>query len=221
MVNQFRYDRLTRLYSKEFFFQKAQEVLVRNPDKEYNIVCSNIVNFKLYNDTFGIPAGDRLLKNFAAAIEEFQGEGVVAGRYGGDRFVILQERAKKLPSGPFLSAPCGLTGRTTCAMWTSSGASTRSPTATCPWSICATGPCWRRTASRGSTTRSSPFTTTRCARSCCGNRTSPPPWKRLSKTTSLPSISSPSTGPAAAGSAAPPDPPGVGLHVPRRIYSPV
>lgn len=96
MVNQFRYDRLTRLYSKEFFFQKAQEVLVRNPDKEYNIVCSNIVNFKLYNDTFGIPAGDRLLKNFAAAIEEFQGEGVVAGRYGGDRFVILQERGKEI-----------------------------------------------------------------------------------------------------------------------------
>ena len=96
MVNQFRYDRLTRLYSKEFFFQKAQEVLVRNPDKEYNIVCSNIVNFKLYNDTFGIPAGDRLLKNFAAAIEEFQGEGVVAGRYGSDRFVILQERGKEI-----------------------------------------------------------------------------------------------------------------------------
>ena len=96
MVNQFRYDRLTRLYSKEFFFQKAQEVLVRNPDKEYNIVCSNIVNFKLYNDTFGIPAGDRLLKNFAAAIEEFQGEGVVAGRYGGDRFIILQERGREI-----------------------------------------------------------------------------------------------------------------------------
>ena len=96
MVNQFRYDRLTRLYSKEFFFQKAQEVLVRNPDKEYNIVCSNIVNFKLYNDTFGIPAGDRLLKNFAAAIEDFQGEGVVAGRYGGDRFIILQERGKEI-----------------------------------------------------------------------------------------------------------------------------
>ena len=96
MVNQLRYDRLTRLYSKEFFFRKAQEVLVRNPDKEYNIVCSNIVNFKLYNDTFGIPAGDRLLKNFAAAIEEFQGEGVVAGRYGGDRFVILQERGREI-----------------------------------------------------------------------------------------------------------------------------
>ena len=95
MVNQFRYDRLTRLYSKEFFFQKAQEILVRNPDREYNIVCSNIVNFKLYNDTFGIPAGDRLLKNFAAAIEDIQGEECIAGRYSGDRFVCLQERGRE------------------------------------------------------------------------------------------------------------------------------
>ena len=95
MVNQFRYDRLTRLYSKEFFFQKAQEILVRNPDREYNIVCSNIVNFKLYNDTFGIPAGDRLLKNFAAAIEDIQGEDCIAGRYSGDRFVCLQERGRE------------------------------------------------------------------------------------------------------------------------------
>ena len=95
MVNQFRYDRLTRLYSKEFFFQKAQEILVRNPDREYNIICSNIVNFKLYNDTFGIPAGDRLLKNFAAAIEDIQGEDCVAGRYSGDRFVCLQERGRE------------------------------------------------------------------------------------------------------------------------------
>ena len=95
MVNQFQYDRLTRLYSKEFFFQKAQEVLVRNPDKEYNIVCSNIVNFKLYNDTFGIPAGDRLLKNFAAGIKEYLGEGGIAGRYSADRFVCLQERGQE------------------------------------------------------------------------------------------------------------------------------
>ena len=95
MMNQFQYDRLTRLYSKEFFFQKAQEILVRNPGKAYNIVCSNIVNFKLYNDTFGIPAGDRLLINFAAGIAEYLGEEGVAGRYTADRFVCLQERGRE------------------------------------------------------------------------------------------------------------------------------
>lgn len=61
MVNLFQYDRLTGLYSKEFFYQKVRERLQEDPDGAYSIVCSNIENFKLFNDTFGVPAGDRLL----------------------------------------------------------------------------------------------------------------------------------------------------------------
>lgn len=93
MINQFQYDRLTGLYSKEFFFQRAQEIILSNPEKEYNIVCSNIVNFKLYNDTFGTPAGDRLLRDFAAATSAFLGEEGITGRFSADRFAFLQERS--------------------------------------------------------------------------------------------------------------------------------
>ena len=94
MINQFRYDQLTGLYSKEFYYQQAQAVLMSNPDREYSIVCSNIVNFKLYNDTFGIAAGDQLLKRIARGINEQLGAGGVTGRYSADRFVCLQEREK-------------------------------------------------------------------------------------------------------------------------------
>ena len=38
MVNQFRYDRLTGLYTKEFFYQKVRECLDANPDREYTIM---------------------------------------------------------------------------------------------------------------------------------------------------------------------------------------
>ena len=31
MVNQFQYDRLTGLYSKEFFYRKAKDLLAQNP----------------------------------------------------------------------------------------------------------------------------------------------------------------------------------------------
>ena len=103
MINQFQYDRLTRLYSKEFFFQKAREILLHNPDKEYNLVCSNIVSFKLYNDTFGIPAGDRLLKNFAAGLAEHLGYSGISGRYSADRFVCLQERGKEIAQRTILN----------------------------------------------------------------------------------------------------------------------
>ena len=61
MVNLFQYDRLTGLYSKEFFYQKVRERLQEDPVGAYSIGCSNIENFKLFNDNFGVPAGDRLL----------------------------------------------------------------------------------------------------------------------------------------------------------------
>lgn len=108
MINQFRYDQLTGLYSKEFFYQQAQAMLMSNPDKEYSIVCSNIVNFKLYNDTFGIAAGDQLLKRIAQGIDEHIGAGGVTGRYSADRFVCLQEREKEQAARASISRHVGI-----------------------------------------------------------------------------------------------------------------
>ena len=68
MVNLFQYDRLTGLFSREFFYKKVRERLREDPEGEYSIVCSNIVNFKLYNDSFGVEEGDRLLREAADAM---------------------------------------------------------------------------------------------------------------------------------------------------------
>lgn len=92
LVNQFQYDRLTGLYSKEFFYRKVRERLDENPDKEYTIVCTNIENFKLYNDSFGREAGDRLLREGAANMMLRFGEDGICGRYSADRFMCLMER---------------------------------------------------------------------------------------------------------------------------------
>ena len=92
MVNQFKYDRLTGLYSREFFYQQVQKCLWDNPDKEYDLVCSNIENFKLYNDAFGVPAGDRLLKDIADVFQKEVGESGICGRFDADRFICLQNR---------------------------------------------------------------------------------------------------------------------------------
>ena len=62
MVNQFQFDRLTGLYSREFFYRKVREQLEENPNRDYAIICSNIENFKLYNDVYGAQNGDRLLQ---------------------------------------------------------------------------------------------------------------------------------------------------------------
>ena len=96
MVNLFQYDRLTGLYSKEFFYQKVRDRLRDDPEGEYSIVCSNIENFKLFNDTFGIPEGDRLLREVAGVTQQMMGPNGFCGRFSGDRFMCLQERNREV-----------------------------------------------------------------------------------------------------------------------------
>ena len=95
MVNQFQYDRLTGLYSKEFFYQKVREQLLENPEEDYCIVCSNIENFKLVNDIFGQEAGDRLLKEVAGIAQSVVGDTGFCGHLGADRFLCLQKREQE------------------------------------------------------------------------------------------------------------------------------
>ena len=92
MVNQFKFDRITGLYTREFFYQRVEEYLAENPNTQFSIVASNIVNFKVYNDAFGTKAGDRLLQQIADDIRSRMGEKGVYARYGADRFLCLVER---------------------------------------------------------------------------------------------------------------------------------
>lgn len=92
MINLVQHDRLTGLYSKEFFYQRVKELLMQNPDREYDIICSDIDNFKLINDIFGIPAGDRLLCSVADMYKDLVGENGICGRFNADQFACLLER---------------------------------------------------------------------------------------------------------------------------------
>lgn len=92
MVNQFQYDHLTGLYSKEFFYQKAKELLKLHPEKEYDVICSNIENFKLFNDAFGVKAGDNILQELAKLLMDIVKDEGICGRQSGDRFLCLRER---------------------------------------------------------------------------------------------------------------------------------
>ena len=95
MINQLQYDRLTGLYSKEFFYRKVRETLDANPDGEYCIVATNIENFKLYNDIFSVEAGDKLLRECASTMKQLVGEDGICCRYGADRFLCLTTQEKE------------------------------------------------------------------------------------------------------------------------------
>lgn len=91
MVNMFKYDRLTGLYSKEYFYEQVREILDQNPGKEYDMICSDVENFKMINDVFGTSAGDKLLCRIAGIYKKVAEEGGICGRLSADRFACIHE----------------------------------------------------------------------------------------------------------------------------------
>ncbi len=96
MVNQFKFDRLTGLYTKEFFYRTVKDCLEKEPEKEFTLLCCNIENFRLYNDTFGRKAGDKLLKEAAEIFRRRVSENSVCCRYTADRFLCLTDKESEL-----------------------------------------------------------------------------------------------------------------------------
>ena len=102
MINLIQYDRLTGLYSKEFFYQRVKEILLQHPDRKYDILCSDIENFKLINDIFGIPAGDRLLCGVADMYTRLVGDKGICGRFNADQFACLLEHTAEYTDDMFI-----------------------------------------------------------------------------------------------------------------------
>lgn len=101
MANEYRFDRTTGLYTKAYFYQQARELLELHPEKEYDIICSNVENFKLYNDTFGVANGDELLAGIAGFAREHIARRGISGRLGADHFMYLCERDRELRERSF------------------------------------------------------------------------------------------------------------------------
>ncbi len=58
---------------------------------KYDILCSDIEDFKLINDTFGMDAGDRLLRQVAKLCTQRLGDHGICGRLSADQFACLLE----------------------------------------------------------------------------------------------------------------------------------
>lgn len=91
LIHQIQYDRITGVYSKEYFCQQVRDILFRNPDVKYDILCSDIEDFKLINDTFGMATGDRLLRQVAKLCTQRLGDHGICGRLSADQFACLLE----------------------------------------------------------------------------------------------------------------------------------
>jgi diguanylate cyclase (GGDEF)-like protein len=84
-------DALTGLYNRRFAEQRLTAEVARSARKDHplTVVLMDLDEFKYINDTYGHPAGDVVLQEFAAALNRVIRSGDLAVRMGGDEFLLI------------------------------------------------------------------------------------------------------------------------------------
>ncbi len=84
-------DSLTGLYNYRFFQESLQRELSRASRSRapLSLIVLDLDNFKLINDSYGHPVGDRVLRHLADLIQRHSRKANVVVRYGGDEFCII------------------------------------------------------------------------------------------------------------------------------------
>lgn len=88
------YDELTGIYNKQAFYAKTKEMLLDNPDKNFDLLRISIERFKVLNDLFGESTGDKLLRYIGKFLKEINLPLCVSGRLYADNFVVCYEAGK-------------------------------------------------------------------------------------------------------------------------------
>jgi diguanylate cyclase (GGDEF)-like protein len=84
-------DELTGLYNRRFLELSINKELnrARRYSQEFSLVFMDLDDFKQINDTQGHDTGDRVLASVGSAISRLLRREDLAGRYGGEEFVVL------------------------------------------------------------------------------------------------------------------------------------
>jgi diguanylate cyclase (GGDEF)-like protein/PAS domain S-box-containing protein len=88
------HDGLTGLPNRALFQDRLQHSLDlsrRHPERAFAVMILDLDRFKLVNDSFGHPAGDRLLADVADRLRGRMRGGDTVARFGGDEFALLLE----------------------------------------------------------------------------------------------------------------------------------
>lgn len=83
------FDDLTGLLTRPEFFRRAEQMLSDYPDTQFDIVISDIIDFKKTNETYGSEVADEILKWHGSYLSTLSSDDMIIGRYGGDQMVML------------------------------------------------------------------------------------------------------------------------------------
>lgn len=90
-------DALTQLYNRRAFeFDLRREIsLAERFGAPLSLIAMDIDHFKLVNDRYGHPSGDRVLAMLASALRHTSRAGDLPARIGGDEFMLLLPRTSR------------------------------------------------------------------------------------------------------------------------------
>ena len=80
-------DGLTRLANRRAFDEQLAKLHTKN--LHYSLVLLDIDHFKQFNDAYGHPAGDKVIRNLADILNETVRENDLAARIGGEEFALI------------------------------------------------------------------------------------------------------------------------------------
>ena len=86
-----RTDLLTGLYNRRHLEEQLgrEHITARRSHRDLGVLLLDIDHFKRVNDTYGHAAGDRVLCDFAERMTRQLRAGDVAGRWGGEEFLVI------------------------------------------------------------------------------------------------------------------------------------
>lgn len=84
-------DGLTGLRNHRSFHEELDRCVAgaRQSSLPLSLAMIDVDNFKQYNDAFGHPAGDEVLKRVAELLQDACAEGQIVARYGGEEFAVV------------------------------------------------------------------------------------------------------------------------------------
>jgi diguanylate cyclase (GGDEF)-like protein len=84
-------DGLTGLYNHRHFHERLTLEVERSQRSglPLSLLMLDVDNFKLFNDTFGHPSGDEVLRQLARVLSDTRRANDVVARYGGEEFAVI------------------------------------------------------------------------------------------------------------------------------------
>lgn len=89
LLEKSRTDSMTGLLVKPAIIEKLEAFIARAPKSTISILMFDVDRFKQINDTLGHQIGDQCIRNITSLIQTSFRKDDIAGRFGGDEFIVL------------------------------------------------------------------------------------------------------------------------------------